>query len=283
MQSCIVMPTFVTFYGYAFEGAPLESSRGWFAAPDVPHLVATRARTALGRATGERVWIYRCTGSLDDTKVHCDEAELLYAGDATESLWWFTVFCARSVATRWNAPDLVREYLKSTSPALREVAHRCAWAASIELDGPARLAARTAMYAASAERPVIAAREACRLAGQIAGDKLRTAASAQERALASALLATPRASADALPSLEKLEKLEKLAGERPSTPRLGSEPALPSAGNLFKISPPAAIAASERDRYRAYEPSAEALPPPPYTGFEAESPSLQSTAERRVA
>jgi hypothetical protein len=201
------MPTFVTFYGYAFDGAPALTSpadgghRGWFTAPDVPHLVATRARTALGRATGERVSIYRCNGVLEGDHVWCEDAEQLYDGDATESLWWFTLYCARSVLGKWDAPQLVREYLRTGSASLREVAHKCAWATSLELEDVPRLAARVAMYSASADRPVLAARESCRLAGQIAGDKLRAVATTQERALASALLsAAPRASADAIPT-----------------------------------------------------------------------------------
>src|SRR5436190_23422100 len=104
------MPTFVTFYGYAFEGAPLGTSRGWFAAPGVTHLIATRARTALGRASGERAFVYRCNGSLDDNRVACDDADCIFEGDVSESLRWFTLFCARSVAYTWPAPDLVREY-----------------------------------------------------------------------------------------------------------------------------------------------------------------------------
>jgi hypothetical protein len=182
------MPTFVTFYAYAFEGAPLATTRGWFAAPGITHLLATRARTALGRATGEHVTIYRCRGAIEREVVHCDGADVLFEGPSDENLWWFTLYCARSVVTKWPAPDLVREYLRTGSPALRQVAHRCAWASSLELEGTANLAARVTMYASSEERAAFATREACRLAGQVAGDKLTAAAIHQERALASALL-----------------------------------------------------------------------------------------------
>jgi hypothetical protein len=185
------MPTFVTFYAYAFEGAPSaydEAPRGWFEAPAIDHLMTTRSRTALGRASDDTIQIYRCHGALDDREVLCDGAQLLYEGSAGDSLWWFTMYCARSVQSAWKAPVLVREYLMTGSPSLREVAHKCAWAASSELTGTARLAARVAMYAASDERPLLAAREACRLAGQIAGGRLPAVAALQERALASALL-----------------------------------------------------------------------------------------------
>jgi hypothetical protein len=233
------MATFVTFYGYAFEGAPVETSRGWFAAPGVDHLVATRARTALGRASGERVSIFRCAGSLDDDKVYCDEAECVFAGDATENLRWFTLHCARSVAYTWPAPDLVREYLKTVSPSLRDTAHNCAWACSIEHEGPPRIAARVAMYAASTERAIIAAREACRLTGQLAGDRLRAVARSQERALASALLScTPRAHPDASATLG---------------PRRAPIPD----GRVTRVEPDSPVLAY------AERPSAEALPPPP--------------------
>ena len=182
------MPTFVTFYAYAFEGAPLATTRGWFAAPGVTHLLTTRARTALGRATGEHVTIYRCRGSFDGELVRCDGSDVLFDGLSDESLWWFSLYCARTVIAQWPAPELVREYLRTGSQSLRQVAHKCAWAASLELDGVARLAARVAMFAASEERAAIATREACRLAGQVAGQQLATCAVHQERALASALL-----------------------------------------------------------------------------------------------
>ncbi len=193
------MPTFVTFYAYAFEGAPSSTigraaTRGWFEAPGLDHLLTSRARTALGRAVDEHLTIYRCHGTIEgdarspDAEVVCDVAELLFEGNAGDSLWWFTMYCARSVISQWTPPDLVREYLIAGSPSLREVAHKCAWAASAELSDLARLAARVAMYAASDERPLLAAREACRLAGQIAGDRLTAVSALQERALASALL-----------------------------------------------------------------------------------------------
>ena len=191
------MRTFVTFYAYAFEGAPSLSgspTRGWFAIPNLDHLVTMRARTALGRATGEHLEIYRCHGSIEgdprtaDVDVRCDAAERIYAGDAGEALWWFTMYCARSAISSWTPPPIVRNYLLAGSPALRDDAHRAAWAASGELADTPRLAARIAMYAASDERPLLAAREACRLAGQIAGDRLTAVAALQERALASALL-----------------------------------------------------------------------------------------------
>jgi len=211
------MPTFVTFYAYAFEGAPTAPARGWFHAPGLEHLISTRARTALGRAVDEHIWIYRCHGTIQDptylptrgsdtkidrpsarpvttdTDVWCDEAELLFEGNAGDSLWWFTMYCARSVLSQWTPPALVREYLMTGSASLREVAHKCAWAASADLADLPRLAARVAMYAASDDRPLLAAREACRLAGQIAGDRLTAVSALQERALASALLGSTAA------------------------------------------------------------------------------------------
>lgn len=188
------MRTFVTFYAYAFEGAPSSEARGWFAIPNLEHLVTMRARTALGRAASERLSIYRCHGSIagdprsPDVDVICEAAERIYEGDAGEALWWFTLYCARSVIGSWTPPPIVRNYLLAGSPALRTDAHQAAWAASAELADLPRLAARVAMYAASDERPLLAAREACRLAGQIAGDRLTAISALQERALASALL-----------------------------------------------------------------------------------------------
>jgi hypothetical protein len=209
------MPSFVTFYAYAFEGAPRASAsppRGWFDGPGLGHGIALRARTALGRATSDRLAIFRCHGRIDrplldepSGAIVCEDVEPLFEGRAVDSLWWFTLYCARSVAHRWQPPALVREFLQAGRPALRQIAHRCAWAASLGLDGVPRLAARVAMYATSDDRATHAAREACRLAAQIggahagtigksgsadAGDRLRQVATHQERALASALLAS---------------------------------------------------------------------------------------------
>lgn len=183
------MPTFVTFYAYAFEGAPYGATRGWFSAPGIAHLLTARARTALGRATGEHVEVYRCKGTLDDDRVTCDEAEVLFEGEARDALWWFSIYNARSVLPYWEAPELVREYLKSGSTSLRAVAHKCAWAATLGLEGLAKVAARVTMYATQEQRSIFAAREACRLSGKLAGDRLPAIAAQQERALASVLLA----------------------------------------------------------------------------------------------
>ena len=233
------MPTFVTFYAYAFEGAPTTPTRGWFTAPGLDHLIMTRARTALGRAIDERVRIYRCQGTLygtDATDVSCDDAELIFDGDAGDSLWWFTMYCARSVLSSWNPPALVREYLVAGSPSLREVAHKCSWAASAELSDLPRLAARVAMYAASDDRPLLAAREACRLAGQIAGDRLTAVSALQERALASALLgatATYRARlATEAPFVQERPSSVQL---RDSTPTIEEIPSRASPTVLFAM------------------------------------------------
>jgi hypothetical protein len=250
------MPTFVTFYAYAFEGAPEAPTRGWFNAPGLDHLVSTRARTALGRAVDEQVWIYRCHGTIEDparpsdtkvdrpsaranveTEVWCDEAELIFDGNAGDSLWWFTMYCARSVLSKWNAPALVREYLMTGSPSLREVAHKCAWAASAELADLARLAARVAMYAAAEERPLLAAREACRLAGQIAGDRLSAVSALQERALASALLGATAAYRARLATEAPLpDAVDRVAASlRDSAPTVDEAPQRLSPTNLLAM------------------------------------------------
>jgi hypothetical protein len=179
----------VTFYAYGFDGAPTLSTHGWFEVPHGRHLFTPRARSALARATGSRVTIHRCAGWFDESAVHCEDSVELFIGDAAPRLWWFTQFCARSVLARWDAPDAVRAFLSGTEPSLRSEAHRCAWAAQRELTGVARLAAQVAMYAASAENVVLAARGACRVVNQIAADQLPAAVARQERALGSAMLA----------------------------------------------------------------------------------------------
>src|SRR5258706_1286566 len=183
------MPSAVTFYGFAFEGAPTHGSyRGWVAAPGVDHFVATRARTALGRASEQRVTIDRCGGALDGRLVSCGEAELILDRGAPDDLRWFALFCARTVATRWEPPKLVREFMWFGDRELRAAAHQEAWLASATLQGAARVAARVAMYAAHEDRCGFAAREAARLAAQLADD-CKAAAAGQKPPLSSTLLA----------------------------------------------------------------------------------------------
>jgi len=230
------MPTFVTFYAYAFEGAPSSPTRGWFEAPKLDYLLTTRARTALGRATGEQLAIYRCHGSIDgdarspDAHVRCDGAERLFDGNATESLWWFTLYCARSVISHWVPPTTVREYLLTNSSSLRDEAHRLAWAASSELVDRARLAASIAMYAASDERPLMAAKEACRLSGQIAGERMAAVFALQERALASTLLNSTTTTRSRLATEASLpDRVERIAASlRDSAPTVEHAPSRPT-------------------------------------------------------
>jgi hypothetical protein len=177
----------ITFYAYAFEGAPIVATRGWLVTPGTEHLVASHARTALGRAVTPRLWIYRCRGAIDGARMRCDQTQQIFDGNVDHDLQLFARFCARSVLADWSAPAIVGEYLRTGRSSLRAAAHRCASIVSECLVGTARIAARATLYAACEDEPVVAAREACRLAAQIG--PLRVSIANQERALASALLA----------------------------------------------------------------------------------------------
>jgi hypothetical protein len=188
------MPTPLVFYAFAFEGAPARTgARGWFVAPATPHLLAPRARTALGRASSPFVEIYRCAGQLHGRDLMCESALLLYVGDAEHELRWFALYCARSVANRWYPPALVTEFLRTGDLDLREVANARARAAVAMSDHVARMAATVAVHATSQGSAATCAREACKLATRIATldspDTLQQVQQNQERALSSMLLA----------------------------------------------------------------------------------------------
>ena len=194
------MPAAVVYYAFAFDGAPVDpGSRGWFAAPTVPHLLAVRARTALGRASGSQVMIYRCDGEIAHGSIRCEQATLIHVGDATHELRWFALYCARSVANRWTPPHLVKEFLVAADPELRDIAFQRARAAFAVTEDVSRMAARVTMYATADDDPAVCAREACKLASRIASlDKsvqLPQVKAQQERALASTLLARANARA----------------------------------------------------------------------------------------
>jgi len=204
----------VVFYAFAFDGAPVEpGQRGWFVAPATSHLLAPRARTALGRAAGSLIEIFRCRGAVGvGGAVRCDSARLLHVGEVAHELRWFALYCARSVANRWTPPHLVHEYLRTGDPELRAVAFdraRGAFAVSSDL---ARLAARVTIFATADADPALCAREACRLASRIARldapESLAHVKDHQERALASTLLAR----ADARARTGEEPPYEPLAG-----------------------------------------------------------------------
>jgi len=188
------MPTPLVFYAFAFEGAPARTAaRGWFVAPATPHLLAPRARTALGRASSPFVEIYRCAGQLHGRDLMCDSALLLYVGDAELELRWFALYCARSVANRWSPSHLVTEFLITGDPDLRAVANQRARAAVAVSDQIARMAATVAVHASGEGSAATCAREACKLATRIATldapETLQQVQQNQERALSSTLLA----------------------------------------------------------------------------------------------
>jgi len=112
--------------------------------------------------------------------------------EANIELAFFTRYCAHEVAGAWRMPDHVRTYITTGDPELRAVAHHSAWEQSCRLEGVARLAARTAMYAAFDGQLLLAAKEAMKLSMRVALAQSHAAAvvlaERQEHVLASSLL-----------------------------------------------------------------------------------------------
>jgi hypothetical protein len=75
--------------------------------------------------------------------------------DATDLLWRHARLCALDVIDLWDAPDVVRQYLRTGDENKRDAASAAAWDA-------ARDAARDAAWAAARDAAWAAARDAAR-------------------------------------------------------------------------------------------------------------------------
>ena len=137
---------------------------------------------ALNAANGERVVRFPCRviGRDDQGDLRCVAGKPSLDYDATEVLQSFARKCALDVVHLWEAPPVVRRYLRTGDPKLRAAARDAARAAARATAGggawdAARVVARDVAWAA---------------AGAAAGDAARAAAWArQSRRLGRMLLA----------------------------------------------------------------------------------------------
>jgi hypothetical protein len=126
----------------------------------------------------------RCDGEhiFDQDKLVCRERTIVSRIDTTELLREYARLCAMSVVHLWDAPSVVKEYLKTGNESIRKAARDAAWAAR----EVARDAARSAVWAAwAAARD--AARDAAwaaRAARDAAGDAAWAAWAARDAARA---------------------------------------------------------------------------------------------------
>ena len=150
------------------------------------HLSAN-AIDALNYATGAFVWRVRGHGTVvvNRDKAACSGRTYLRGGiDVSGVLRHFARLCALDVIHLWDAPDIVRQYLRTGDPRIRDAAgdaaRTAAWAA-------ARAAARAAGDAARAPRDAArAARDAAPAAAGAAAGAARDAAPAAAGAAAGA-------------------------------------------------------------------------------------------------
>jgi hypothetical protein len=108
-------------------------------------LYASRdAFDALQYAPGARLHRVLCKEieREDKTKLVCRRRTITASIDATDLLRTFARQCALDVIDRWNAPDVVRQYLETGEESLREAAEDAARSA-------ARAAADAATWAAA--------------------------------------------------------------------------------------------------------------------------------------
>ena len=158
---------------------------------------------ALFYATGPFLYRVECSGKITEEgdKLVCTRRKYVAKIDATELLRLFARRQALSVIHLWTAPPVVREYLETGNPELRDAAwaaardaaRAAAWAAAW---AAARAAARDAAWAAARAAARDAARDA---AWAAARDAARDAAGAAARdaARAAAWAAAGAAARDA--------------------------------------------------------------------------------------
>jgi hypothetical protein len=146
---------------------------------------------ALQFSPGETLCLVEIAGVTEEhaDKLVCHKRKIIARMDATELLQYFANQCALSTIDRWEAPDVVLDFLMTNDRSLRPAA----------MDA-ARAAARAAAWAAARDAAWDAARAAARAAAWAAArDAARDAAwdAARDAARAAAWAAARDAARDA--------------------------------------------------------------------------------------
>ncbi len=108
-----------------------------------------------------------CLVTLSDDVIHHSDKSVASSRtciamvNATDILWQFARAAALSVLHKWDAPQIVIDYLLTGREDLRDAARDAAWAA-------ARVAARAAAFAAAQAAARVAARDAAWVVAQAA-------------------------------------------------------------------------------------------------------------------
>jgi len=102
-----------------------------------------------------------------DDKLVAQERTVLWMYDAEYLLKDFARWCALQVADKWNAPDIVIEYLKTGNEKIRSAAKSAAWSAA---DSDAWSAADSAAWSAAKSAADSAAWSAAKSAANSAAD-----------------------------------------------------------------------------------------------------------------
>jgi len=150
------------------EGTLVLCSRGLHA--------SERILDALKYAPGPYLWRVRLSGEIaaSDDKLVASERTALWGVDATPVLRDFARRCALDVIHLWDAPPVVRQYLRTGDETIRAAARdaaRAAWAAE-DAAGDAEAAAWAAAWAAG-DAAAAAAAWAAEAAGAAAWDAAR--------------------------------------------------------------------------------------------------------------
>ena len=126
-----------------------------------------RVYDALKYASGSVLWRVEIGGDVveGNDKLCGTERKHIKRLDVTGVLGAFARRCALDVIDKWDAPAVVREYLKTGDESLRAAASDAAWAAArYAARDAARYAAWDAAWAAASDAARYAARDAARYA-----------------------------------------------------------------------------------------------------------------------
>jgi hypothetical protein len=126
---------------------------------------------ALQYAPGPILCLVECSGKIvqGEDKIVCTERKIIARMDDTELLRYFARMQALSVADKWDAPDVVLDYLRTGDKSIMVAAESAAWGAALGAAlGAARYAALSAAESASGYAARYAARYAVRYAAESA-------------------------------------------------------------------------------------------------------------------
>ena len=134
---------------------------------------------ALKYIQGNILYRVECSGEIiqQSDKLVCSRRKYLASFDATDMLWHFARLCALDVVHLWNAPEIVKRYLRTGDKSIRAAARNATFEAPC-------LSAQDAAWNAAGYTPYNAARNAARAARSTVSDSIGTQSAAYDSGVA---------------------------------------------------------------------------------------------------